>query len=43
MHLFGFHSDEASSSGEDEAREIGEEVWGAVLVAAVHTTTPPDF
>ena len=36
-------SDEASSSVEDEAREIGDEVWTAVLVAAAHTTIPPDY
>ena len=35
-------SAEASSAGEDEAREMGDEVWCAVLVAAVHTTVPPD-
>ena len=35
----GESSHEASSSGEDEIRD---EVWGAVLVAAVHTNSPPD-
>ena len=39
----GESSDEASCPGEDEAREIGDEVCSAVYVAAVHTAIPPDY